>query len=80
MTDFETRTTALTVVPVGSPIYVEMATKIEIVDEAAGEFVEVKQCRGRPNDSGSVLIAPEEWPAIRKAIDKMIRACRGEQQ
>ena len=78
--NWETRVTAVTVAPVGQPIYVEMATEIKIVDEAAGEFVEVKQCRGRPNDTGSVLIAPEEWPTMRKAIDKMIGACRGEQQ
>lgn len=80
MTAFETRITAVTVVPVGSPIYVEMATKIEIVDEAAGEFVEVKQCRGQPGDTGSVSIAPDEWPAVRKAIDKMIGECRSEVQ
>jgi len=80
MTAFETRITAVTVVPVGSPIYVEMATKIEIVDEAAGEFVEVKQCRGQPGDTGSVLIAPDEWPAVRKAIDKMIGECRSEEK
>ena len=43
-----------------------LATDIEIVGEGAGEFVEVTQ---HTEESGKVQIDPEEWPAIREAID-----------
>ena len=74
---YETRVTKLVVLPVGDPIYSEMATTVEIVDEAAGEFVEVAQ-HGRV-DIGKILVSPEEWPALREAIDRMIAECRCEQ-
>lgn len=73
---YETRVTALVVLPVGQPTFSEMATTVEIADEAAGEFVEVKQ-RGRI-DIGKIQINPEEWPALREAIDRMIAGCRCE--
>lgn len=38
---YETRTTSVTVYPAGESMYSELATKIEIADEAGGEFVEV---------------------------------------
>ena len=71
---YEIRTTALTVAPAGDSTYSEMATTIAIADEADGEFVEVKQ-HGRI-DIGKIMIDPEEWPAIRGAIDRMIAECR----
>jgi len=74
MTTYEIRTTSMTVAPVGQATYSEMATTVEIADEAAGEFVEVKQ-RGRV-DIGKIQINPEEWPSLREAIDRMIKACR----
>jgi len=73
---YETRVTALVVLPVGQPTFSEMATTVGIVDEAAGEFVEVAQC-GRL-DTGKIQLSPGEWPAIREAIDRMIAECRGE--
>lgn len=73
---YETRVTALVVLPVGQPTFSEMATTVEICDEAAGEFVEVKQ-RGRI-DIGKIQINPEEWPALRDAIDRLIAECRSE--
>jgi len=39
---FETRVTAITVCRNGDPLFSESATLIEIVDEAAGEFVVVR--------------------------------------
>lgn len=73
---YEIRTTALTVAPAGDSTYSEMATTIAIADEAAGEFVEVKQ-HGRI-DIGKIQINPEEWPALRDAIDRLIAECRGD--
>lgn len=55
-----------------------MATTVEIIDEAAGEFVVVEQ-HGRTG-IGKIMINPEEWPAIRRAIDRMIRECREEKK
>ena len=71
---YETRVAKLVVLPVGQATYSEMATEIEICDEAAGEFVEVAQ-HGRV-DIGKIQINPEEWPSLREAIDRMIKACR----
>lgn len=72
--NYETRTVKVSVVPKGEPIFHNGVTSIEIVDVAAGEFLEVSQC----NDSkdGKILIDPNEWPTLRAAIDKMIKECR----
>jgi len=70
------KVTAITVLPVGKPLYSEFATTITIVDEGAGEFVEVQQ-DGR-DGSGKIAISPDEWPTIRRTIDKMVRLCEDE--
>ena len=71
---YETRTTSVTVYPEGESMYSEMATKIEIADEAAGEFVEVSQ--SGMSDIGKIAINPEEWEELREAISSMIQVCR----
>lgn len=58
--------------PAGEPIFSERATRISIVDEAAGEFVEVSQ-ESRAG-LGKIAIDREEWPTLRAAIDKMIES------
>ena len=75
MNHYETRVTRLTVAPIGRPIFDEQATRVEIANEAAGEFVEVTQ-EGREN--GTISIEPGEWPALRAAIDQLIGDCRDE--
>lgn len=71
----KTRVTQLVVVPEGEPLFSEMATTIEITDEAGGgEFVLVSQV-GRV-DVGKITINPEEWPALRAAINRLVRHCR----
>ena len=40
---YTSRITQITVLPVGEPIFSERATVISIDDEAAGEFITVKQ-------------------------------------
>lgn len=74
MTTYETRITRLTVAPRGEATFSEQATHIEIDDEAAGEFVSVSQ--DRCNGKQCFLIDPEEWPALRDAIDRMVKECR----
>ena len=71
------RCTQLTVLPEGEPIFSEMATHISIEDEASGEYVKVTQYGDRA-ERGEININPEEWPAIRDAIDDMIFECRKE--
>ena len=61
---YETRTTKVTVLFKGESLFHESATEVEIVDEAEGEFLEVSQ---------NIY----EWPALKAAIDKMIKECRG---
>ena len=70
MTEMETRTVQIIVLPKGQPLFSERATRVEVVDEAAGEFVVIRQ------EDGEVGINPEEWPELRAAIDRMIAECR----
>jgi len=68
------RITQLTVVPEGMPIFDELAITVTIDDEAGGEFVVV---RGQTDTHhGSVAINPSEWPALRDAIDQMVKECK----
>lgn len=67
---FVLRTTGVVVNTEGSPLFSESATKIEIVDEAAGEFLEISQT---DDDVSKIRITKEEWPSIQAAIDLMIR-------
>lgn len=72
--EYVNRYTQIIVVPEGEPIFSEMATTVTIVDEAAGEFVEVRQCA--VGAEGAIRIGKEEWPAIQDAITHMLRACK----
>ena len=74
---FETRTIGLLVAPQGESIFSDCITEIRIDDDAAGEYVVVRQ-NDRPDNS--IAITPDEWPTIRAAIDQMIAACREEDQ
>ena len=47
-------------------MFSEYATEIKIVDEAAGEFLEVSQTWR--TDLGKIAINPEEWPTLRDAM------------
>lgn len=68
---YETRVTRVTVSTiVQSP---ETETHVEIADEGGGEFVVVSQVADEPQ---KISFAPEEWPAIRAAINRMIKNCR----
>lgn len=67
---YEARTTQVTLTPKGDPIFSEHAMHLRIVDEAAGEFVEIAQ------EEGAIQIDREEWPYLRAAITKMFKQCR----
>ena len=71
------RLTQLTVLPEDEPIFSEMATHISIEDDAAGEYLKVKQIWDC-SENGTIAITPEYWPILRDAIDDMIFECRKE--
>ena len=70
------RVVSIVVLPEGDPLFSEMAKRIDITDEAGGEFLEVWQPSGRPDANGKLQIDPNEWPALRQAIDRMVVECR----
>jgi len=68
--NYETRTTKLIVGVKGQQIFDDSITEIEIVDEAAGEFLEISQ------EVGKLRFDAEEWPHVRDAVEKMFKLCR----
>jgi len=70
------RVTQLHVMPRGKPTFDEQATIVDIIDEAVGEFLNVRQ--HKTQERPGIDIDPAEWPAIREAIDYMIGQCRRE--
>lgn len=60
-----TRVTKRTVLPEGADLFSERAFVVSIQDEGGGEFVELLV----PGNADAVQIDPEEWPAIRDAIN-----------
>lgn len=74
MNGYRLRIASFVVVPLEQPLFSEGATTVRIVDEGSGEFVEVEQT-GR-SDVGKICLNPEEWAAVRDAVDRMIEECR----
>jgi hypothetical protein len=73
---YETRTVALAVGRPGEPLFSEQTTHVRIIDEAAGEFVEVEQHGSNDSGLGKVWITSDEWPALRDAIDRLLAECK----
>ena len=65
------RTTRLTVLPQGEPMFDERATDVHIMDEAGGEFICLHQ-DSEDAAPGEIRIDPEEWPAIKQAVEAML--------
>ncbi len=72
---YESRVIEMLHAPEGDKTFFENGIRVRIVDEAAGEFVEIESQADNP---GKIGIDPDEWPALRSLIDKMVRSCRGE--
>ena len=73
-TEYETRLRSLIVLPDGAEIFSPAATIVEIDDEAAGEYVVIRQ--PHQDERGEITINPQEWPALRDAIDRLVKECR----
>lgn len=74
MTDYETRTTRIVVLPKGEPTFCDDATTVEIDDEGAGEYLVLSQ--SHTDAHSSLKIDPAQWPHIRAAIDRLAAECR----
>ena len=70
---YRTITTQRRVIPAGKTIDDEGVTIIGMDDEGGGLFVTIRQ-EGNL-DTNEVKIDPEEWPAIRAAVNRMVREC-----
>lgn len=60
------RPVAWVVAPEGEPVFSEDATTIAIEDDAAGEFITIRQ------EEGEIRIDPEEWQVISTAVERAI--------
>lgn len=69
----DVRIMRISIVPKGEQLFHEGVTHIAIEDECGGEFVTIEQNCERQKAIG---IDPEEWPAIRNAIEFMMGECR----
>jgi hypothetical protein len=75
--DITRRVLKLHVGPQSEPIYSEMAYTVEIDDEAAGEFLIV---RDLSDDAGKIKIEPEHWLYLRAAIDELFHGLKEQPQ
>ena len=71
----ELRTTKVTLVPKGEPMFNDQSISISIIDEAAGEFLELTGISSSDEEM-KFQIDTTEWPDLKKAIDMMIKECR----
>jgi hypothetical protein len=63
------RTTQLTIAPQGEPIFHEEAIIMTIVDEAAGEYIEIERCFDGASKDQKISLMASEWPVFKKAVD-----------
>ena len=75
--EYETRTIKVLVGVKGEPMYNELGFVIEITDEGGGEFLEVYSTTGESGE-GNLRIDAARWPALRDAIERMLKECRDE--
>ena len=74
--NYETRITQVVVVPEGELTSGYHATTIEIQEAGDSECLIVKQSLDLVEANGGIRIDPQEWPAIRNAIEDMMARCR----
>ena len=60
MSNYITRVTRLSVTKPGEPIFSELCTHVSIDDEAAGEYVTIKQQSGCPDVSPQKISVSDE--------------------
>lgn len=60
---------------VDQPVFSEALIEVEIIDEGAGEFVQVSQ-REDECVTQKIKISPDEWPELLNAISHAIKMCQ----
>ena len=75
---YEERITSVVVLPEGKPLFDPHATIIKLDDEAAGEFLIIQQ--QTDEGTGEIRIDIDEWPKIRRSINKMAKRARLEKK
>lgn len=69
--DIITRPVAWIVKPKGEPIFSERSYRVDIVDEAGGEFVKVTD-----GELKTISIDPSDWNKLRNAIERAVKQCK----
>lgn len=64
------RPLSLIVLPNGANIYCERSFVVSAEDEGGGIFVQI---RSQGNGEQRLAIDPHEWPALREAIDNLLK-------
>ena len=76
---YAVRVTRLSVMPPKEPLFSEQCTHISIVDEAAGEYLEIEQQSGSENvKPQAIMVTPEEWPALKQAVETLLAEIHGQ--
>ena len=70
---YRTIITQRRVIPSGKTMDDEGVTIIGMADEGGGAFVTIRQESAM--DSDIIRIDPDEWPAVRAAVNRMVREC-----
>ena len=73
---YETRILKVAVMDEKQSIFDEGVTFVEIVDDAAGEFIVLTQNEPTGDTKRTISIDRSEWPVLRKAIDDMVERCK----
>jgi hypothetical protein len=76
---YAVRVTRLSVLPPKEPLFSEQCTHISIVDEAAGEYLEIEQQSGSEDvKPQTIMVTPEEWPALKQAVETLLTEIHGQ--
>lgn len=70
---YRTITTQRRVIPSGKTMDDDAVTIIGMADEGGGAFVTVRQ--EEQLNANEIRIDPDEWPAVRAAVNRMVREC-----
>lgn len=67
----------MTILPVGEPLFSDRATVVSIVDEAAGEYIQVKQQADTTSETDqTIAFDPDEWEEVTDVVNQMFGEIR----
>ena len=78
---YTSRITQMTILPVGEPLFSDRATVVSIVDEAAGEYIQVKQKADTTSETDqTIAFDPDEWEEVTDVVNQMFGEIRRYQE